>query len=112
MKIPQQSLGDARDTVIESQLTDKPSAYLFCRTFGHNWEDPERRIRDTDTVRISVVCGQCGGETWKDLTLRGSIVGTGSRMPGDYLMRGTGRLSTEDRDVIRAAYIVRLAEGA
>lgn len=103
---------DIRETHIAGQLTDKPSAYLYCRTFGHNWADPEPEILDTNTLRISVVCDGCGGETWKDVTVRGSIVGRGARMPTDYSLHDTGHLSTTDRDVIRAAYIARLTQGA
>lgn len=111
MKHRQAVIDDGRESEIAGQLNGKPAAYLFCRTFGHSWKDPERTVLDTDTIHVSVECDTCGGETWKQFTLRGSIIRRGSRMPGDYRLRETGQLSTVDRDVIRAAYLVRLAEG-
>lgn len=100
-----------RQLLIASQLDKKPPAYIMCRFVGHSWQDPERQVLDVNTERWLFECMNCGGEAWWDITLRGRIVKRGRRMPKDYRMRKTGRLTTADNDTARATFIRRQLKG-
>lgn len=62
------------ETVYES-VSDLPTNYLTCRTFGHQWEEfvPVGMRKPQHSFRFSLLCVSCGTERHDLLNLSGQL---------------------------------------
>jgi hypothetical protein len=78
---------------------------LQCRDFGHNWRPHTAARRDDGGYDRSLVC-RCKARRIQVLDSYGRIVATHYEYPDGYqLPKGTGRISSDDKGVLRLASI-------
>ncbi|PVD04450.1 hypothetical protein [Streptomyces sp. CS014] len=99
---------DERIQSIQAQAQGLQDQDLECRFWGHSWLSGERPIViDIDTLRYESSCQRCDAWRWVETDLLGAVLRRGGRTLEGYLLKGTGRLSTSDRDLLRGEYIRR-----
>lgn len=84
---------------------DFPTEYLECRLWGHAWKaSTVTRDGKSGALDQGLVCIRCGGQRAYVLDRRGRFVKRRPyAYPAGYLMPpGTGRLTTSQRDGLRA----------
>jgi hypothetical protein len=91
---------------------DMPTEFLECRLWGHAWKaGTVSRDRASGAFDQGLVCIRCGGQRAYVLDRRGRFVKRRPySYPDGYLMpKGTGRLSSGERDDLRAELAERYA---
>ena len=92
---------DIKDVV--KQLRE---AYLHCRDYGHDWRPFQ--VHEMGKVLERVLrCSRCLTECWQQVARKGGRLVGGRRYfyPDDYLIKGLGFFSADDRGIVRLASI-------
>lgn len=96
---------------LDSLLESLPTQYLQCRSFGHSWRPANAGYNQADKVfEQSLKCTRCTAT--RSFTVSPSSGAYTSRTPytypDGYVVKGTGRMRTEDNNAIRLAQMMRL----
>lgn len=90
---------------------DLTASQLTCRDFGHAWRPLTARYADEGSIVRAQRCTRCRTEREQTLSMSGLILRGKYEYPDGYLApRGMGRMTSEDRGVLRVESITRLIE--
>jgi hypothetical protein len=81
-----------------------------CRDYGHSWKPWRAELFGKGGAKgyeRALRCARCGTERWQTLTRYGEVVSGHYIYPDGYLVKGLGRLTGEDRGLVRIASIER-----
>lgn len=80
--------------------------FVQCRDWGHSWRPfTARWIQNMNHYESILRCARCETERVRFIGKRGEILGSKYDYQDGYQMKGSGVLSTSDRDQIRLASI-------
>jgi len=95
-----------QDAVAKMEL-----AYVQCRDFGHSWRPYSARwLQAYNSYESQLQCQRCKTVRTRFLSATGSQLSGGYDYADGYLVKGMGRLTGSDRDVIRLASITALVQ--
>ena len=87
---------------LEHAIHEMDLSYVQCRDFGHSWRPYTARwIPGDNAYRSELKCQRCTAIRVRYLSRTGSQVGGQYDYPDGYLVKGMGRLTGTDRDIIR-----------
>lgn len=90
------------ETEVEKAVKGMELAHIQCRDFGHSWRPYTARWMQQDNAYESQLqCQRCRTVRTRWLSARGEQLSGGYEYPEGYLVKGLGRLSGHDRDIIR-----------
>ena len=87
---------------VEQAIKHMDLAHIQCRDFGHSWRPYSARWMAKDNAYQSQLqCQRCKTLRVRWLSKTGAQLSGSYDYPEGYLVKGLGRLSGTDRDVIR-----------
>ncbi len=93
---------------VEKWAHDLNQSNLECRNYGHSWRPVTAVwIEDERVYEEMVRCGRCRSERLKLLDRFGMVVSSQYRYTRGYLKQGIGRLSPQDRGMLRLEAVAR-----
>lgn len=102
-----QPIQDQHAADLEKAVHDMKVEFVQCRDFGHSWRPFHAKWWPKENAYESQLrCGRCGCVRVRWLSRTGSQIGSDYDYPAGYQMKGLGRLSGTDRDVIRLTSIL------
>lgn len=92
-------------TALEKSIYSMALEHVQCRDFGHSWR-PFQAHQVPGGFKSVLRCARCTTIRIRMLGTRGQLLDSGYDYVDGYLMdAGHGRLSSEDRDIIRLASV-------
>lgn len=93
-------LGDVQEYVANAN-----PAWLQCRTKGHNMLDHDVKLNENDDFLVILRCSRCHTKRHEVVNQQGLVLSAfyDNRPEGYLLPRGSGRMDTEGRGLVRAA---------
>ncbi len=89
------------------------ASQLTCRDFAHAWRPLTVRFTEANTYVRVQRCTRCRTEREQTLSVSGLILSSHYAYPDGYLApHGMGRMSTDDRGLLRVESISRLMRRA
>ena len=91
---------------LDAAIGSMPDSHLHCRDYGHSWRaftaawNAKERAYD-QTLR----CTRCRALRSRLLDSHGNVLNTNYTYPDSYLVRGMGRLTGDDRGMVRLASV-------
>lgn len=102
-----QPIQDDHAVGLEKAVQSMKVEYVQCRDFGHSWRPYHAKWWPKENAYESQLrCPRCGCVRTRWLSRTGSQIGSAYDYPDGYQMKGLGRLSGTDRDVIRLQSIL------
>lgn len=101
--------GRAVDFNVESTVHGMDSNYLQCRDFGHSWRPytaswlPEQRCYETQ-----LRCQRCKTLRVRFIGQRGELLRSNYDYTDGYIIKGMGRLTGTERDLVRLESVQRI----
>lgn len=87
---------------IERAVKAMDLSFIQCRDFGHSWRPYSARWMPADNAYHSeLICQRCKTVRARWLSRTGAQLSGNYDYPEGYLVKGMGRLTGSDRDVIR-----------
>jgi hypothetical protein len=87
---------------IERAVKGMSLAFIQCRDYGHSWRPYSARWVPQDNAYVSELqCQRCKSVRQRFLTRTGAMAGGHYEYPDGYLVKGMGRLTGTDRDIVR-----------
>lgn len=92
--------------VLIERMTDN---YLQCRDWGHSWRPYTASWDTAERCYISRLrCSRCRTQRVRYIGQAGQLLGSHYDYAAGYLVQGLGRLTGEDRAVLRLASVQRV----
>jgi hypothetical protein len=102
-----QPIQDVHAADLEKAVQSMKVEYVQCRDFGHSWRPYHAKWWPKENAYESQLrCARCSCVRTRWLSRTGSQIGGAYDYPAGYQMKGLGRLSGTDRDVIRLQSIL------
>jgi hypothetical protein len=101
-------VSDTEPRDIADALQRMTRTQIACRARGHAWEDWRAHLfgRNGSRGAMEILrCSRCGSERQQDLDRFGTVVKGRYVYPDGYLVKGLGRLTGEDRGLVRLTSI-------
>jgi hypothetical protein len=96
----------SRVTDIETAVAAMSIDNLHCRDYGHSWRPHDVHVLARKQGYVQeLLCARCGTSRIRAMDRWGMIIASQYRHADGYLISGLGRLSMEDRGVIRVASV-------
>jgi hypothetical protein len=97
------------DFDLDTALHHLRTTYLQCRDFGHSWR-PYTAVWDSDynVYRTALRCTRCHTTRHRDINRRGEQLSNRYDYADGYIIKGSGRLTGEDRDTLRLTSLEQL----
>jgi hypothetical protein len=93
-------------TALEQQIYGMAVEHVQCRDFGHSWRPFSARWLPADNCFEQILrCQRCTTTRTRHLGSRGQQLDSSYDYVEGYTVKGMGRLSGTDRDVIRLASV-------
>lgn len=81
--------------------------FVQCRDFGHSWRPLSARWLEKQSCYESVLrCTRCGTDRHRWLSSTGTQLSGAYEYADGYLVKGLGRLTGTDRDMVRLASVL------
>lgn len=88
---------------------DLEEAWLFCRTYAHNWKPWTAHWSDElGTYEVSIRCNRCATRRVQRMSDKGAVLASHYEYPEGYLHAGMGRIAGDSKDVLRLESVTRL----
>lgn len=93
-------------TELEKQIYSMTIEHVQCRDFGHSWRPFSARLLPGQNMFEQVLrCARCTTVRTRHLGMRGQLLDSSYDYVDGYQMKGLGRMSGTDRDVVRLASV-------
>jgi len=94
---------------VEAAVKAMDLSHIQCRDFGHSWRPYTAHWRQQDNAYESQLrCQRCSTIRVRWLSARGEQLSGQYDYPEGYLVKGLGRLTGHDRDIIRLQSVLSL----
>lgn len=91
---------------LDKAIETMPETHLHCRDYGHAWRPfTARYVPAERAYEQSLRCSRCKAQRHRLLDSHGSVIRSGYDYPDGYLVQGLGRLTGDDRGLVRLASI-------
>lgn len=104
-------IADPHADEVEAAIGQMDPAHLHCRDWGHSWRPVSARLLPADNCYESrLVCDRCGTHRLRYLSMRGAQLDSRYDYAEGYTVKGLGRLTGTDRDIVRLKSLMGLIE--
>jgi hypothetical protein len=100
----------AHESRVSAFVQNMPDAHIECRDFGHSWKPQTATWLDDGTIERVLACSRCTTRRYQALDRKGYILSSHYAYPEHYLIEGVGRLTADDRAMVRISNIDRVAD--
>lgn len=101
----------AQASEVEKHVADMAIEHIQCRDFGHSWRPFSAQINGKLNIIVEQLrCARCTTLRVRHLGMRGQLLDSKYDYVEGYTVKGMGRLTGSDRDVIRLASVRHLLQ--
>lgn len=118
MAAPARAKSSEPEVDLEGAVHELPTKYIQCRDFAHSWKGHDaRRVESTEGRRrfafyeVILRCTRCDTKRLRRISPDGHIMGSSYEYADNYLLKGVGRMTSDDRAVVRLESTLRLIQG-
>jgi hypothetical protein len=98
---------------VEKAIRGMDLEYIQCRDFGHSWRPSSARwVNAENAYETTLRCARCGTVRTRWLSRTGQQLQSNYEYASGYTVKGLGRLSGSDRDIVRLASVLALVDNA